>query len=80
MRCLKQKEIGTGKPTKGGNHLPAETEKPKGPTTRPQATVWKCRKGTGAHDRNRRKNLPAPIGTDHDNHRKQIKTTIWLRR
>ena len=43
-----------------------------------QATIWKSKKGTGAHDRNRRKSLPALIGTGHDNHRKQNKATIWL--
>ena len=31
------------------------------PTTTPQATIWKSKKGTGAHDRNRRKCLRAPI-------------------
>ena len=62
------------------NHLPAEAEKPKVPTTTPQVTIWKSKKGTGAHDRNRRKGLPAPIETGHDNHPKQMKTTIWLRR
>ena len=62
------------------DHQPVETEKPKVPTTTPQATIWKCKKGTGAHDRNRRKSLPVTIGTGHDNLRKQIKTTILLRR
>ena len=61
-------------------HLPAETEKQKVPTTAPQATSWKSKKGTGAHNRNRRKGLPTQIGTIHDNNRKQIKTTIWCRR
>ena len=60
--------------------LPAETEKQKVPTTPPQATSWKSKKGTGAHDRNRRKGLPTQIEISYDNHRKQIKTTIWFRR
>ena len=38
------------------------------------------KKGAGAHDRNRRKGLPTQIGTSHDKHRKQIKTTIRFRR
>ena len=34
------------------------------------------KKETDAHDRTRRKGLPTQIGTNHDNNRNQIKTTI----
>ena len=37
-------------------------------------------KGTGDHDRGRRKSLLPPIGPSRDRNHKQNKTTIWFRR
>ena len=59
---------------------PAKMEKPTVPTKTQQATIWKSQNGTGARDRNRRKSLPSPIGTGHDSHCKQNKTTIRIYR
>ena len=60
------------------DHPPANMEYPMVPTTILQMTTWKNQKGTGARDRNRRKNLLPPIGTGPDSHRKQNKATIWI--
>ena len=59
---------------------PAKTEKPMVPTKTQQAIIPKSQNRTGARDRNRRKSLPPPIGTGHDSHRKQNKTTVRIYR
>ena len=59
---------------------PDAKEKPTIPTTISQTTILENQNGTGAHDHNRRKSLPPPIGPSIDSYYKQNKTTIWIHR
>ena len=60
------------------NHPTDYIQRPMAPTMTPQTTTPETLRGTGIHNRNRRKSLLQPIGTELDNNCKKTKTTIWI--